>query len=215
MLDARSRISSPGIASKLEELRASGHSLQSVANELSRLFGPPKFSKSTVQRYVDRHEKEYINTGRSRARRQRPKRNESNVSGRCPTCNFVTDAPTPEALLKRAEWAVHVGEEIVVRARADDDTRLALQGLDRIHRSLELTMKAVGMIGSADAVVVNVDQRRIEIANEAARSLPTPVLRLVALAPSDAEIDAVIDTIASTRGTLALQVLGDPESPQT
>jgi hypothetical protein len=54
---------------------------------------------------------------------------------------------------------MHFAEVIVERAGADDDFRLQLQGIDRVKSSLELVMRAVGMIGPD--VQVNVDNRQV------------------------------------------------------
>jgi hypothetical protein len=61
----------------------------------------------------------------------------------------------------RAERLMHFAEVIVERAGADDDYRLQLQGIDRVKSSLELVMRAVGMIG-AD-VSVTVDNRQVNL----------------------------------------------------
>jgi hypothetical protein len=61
----------------------------------------------------------------------------------------------------RAERLMHFAETIVERAGADDDYRLQLQAIDRVKSSLELVMRAVGMIG-AD-VSVTVDNRQVNL----------------------------------------------------
>jgi hypothetical protein len=140
----------PAAVVAVKQLREQGHSLQAVADRLAR-------SKAAIYRHTKHSE-----TTKPASRRRSRSVFQAKRDGRCPACGFVTDAPAPEALLKRAEWAIHVGEEIVVQARSDEDTRTALQGLDRVHRALELTMKAIGMLQSDASVTVNVDARRLE-----------------------------------------------------
>jgi hypothetical protein len=81
--------------------------------------------------------------------------------GRCAACGVAVDKPEPEMLLKRAERLMHFAETIVERAGADDDYRLQLQAIDRVKSSLELVMRAVGMIGPD--VQVNVDNRQVNL----------------------------------------------------
>jgi hypothetical protein len=64
-------------------------------------------------------------------------------------------------LLKRAERLMFYAETIVERAGADDDYRLQLQAIDRVKSSLELVMRAVGMIGPD--VQVTVDNRQVNL----------------------------------------------------
>jgi len=207
VLDARSRINSPGVASKLEELRAAGYSLQAIADELSRLFPGPKFSKASVNRYLKRGATEYINTGRSRVKRRRTKRNESATLGRCSTCGFASDATDPQALLRRAEKLLGLAEAIAAQAQADNDARLTLMAVDRANKSLETLARATGMIGG-DGITVNIDQRRVEI-EAVVRTLPTPVIELIALNPSEGEAADAIEAICNRR------LVALPAAPET
>lgn len=68
----------------------------------------------------------------------------------------------PKALLKRAEWLLDDAQAILTRASAGSDDRLALSAVREVRSSLELVMKAHGMLTPDNAVSVNlvIDQRR-------------------------------------------------------
>lgn len=68
----------------------------------------------------------------------------------------------PKALLRRAEWLLDDAQSILTRASAGNDDRLALSAVREVRSSLELVMKAHGMLSPENAVSVNVvvDQRR-------------------------------------------------------
>jgi hypothetical protein len=88
------------------------------------------------------------------------KASRSAVDGRCGSCGQLVESEdklSPEMILKRAERVLFFAESIVSKAQESEDSRLALQGIDRCQRALEGLMKASGLIGSAE-VQVNVNQ---------------------------------------------------------
>jgi hypothetical protein len=117
--------------------------------------------------------------------------------GRCATCGFLADSPEPQAMMRRSERALHVGEEIVLRAQANDDDRTALMGLDRVHRSLELCMKAVGMIGPDSTTVVVTQAERARMTVKEALEV------ILAAIPSEAMQTAVLDVVVLATGKAA------------
>lgn len=92
------------------------------------------------------------------AKRNAPK-DAGDAAGRCAACGIDASTPDQTALLRRAERLLHNAEAIVAKAVEDGDSRLVLQGIDRARSSMELMMKATGLIGS-DGTTVNVDARR-------------------------------------------------------
>lgn len=80
-------------------------------------------------------------------------------NGRCAACGVDASAPDQTALLRRAERLLWHAEAIIGKAVTDGDSRLVLMGLDRARASMELMMKATGLIGS-DGTSINVDARR-------------------------------------------------------
>lgn len=81
------------------------------------------------------------------------------ADGRCGACGISVDKPEPEMLLKRAERGLYFAEVAAERAGADGDFRLQLQAVDRIKSSVELVMRAVGMIGADVQVTVDARQQ--------------------------------------------------------
>jgi hypothetical protein len=201
-LDQRSTIRERGVAEKALELRAQGHSLQTIADQLSSLFpGAGPFTKSTVFRHLRKQEKDYDKAAGAGAKRKRFKRNESATPGRCASCGFSSEATDAASIVRRSERLLWVAEGIAARAQADNDARLALMAVDRGNKSLELLARETGVIGG-DGVTVNIDQRKVEIATAAVQSLPTPVLEIVRLNPTDAEIYRAIEVIMEGRLSL-------------
>jgi len=78
-------------------------------------------------------------------------------SGRCHTCGTLSEDPTPAALVKRAEAALHRGETILDRALNDDDLRLALGALDRVRQSLDQLLKVHGLLQPDGGVSITVN----------------------------------------------------------
>jgi hypothetical protein len=84
---------------------------------------------------------------------------------RCQLCGILADDPDPRALIRRAERALSIGETIVLRAATGGDDLLALRGLDRVRSSLELLMKAYGMLGSEGGTVIDARTQIVAVAN--------------------------------------------------
>jgi hypothetical protein len=130
------------------ELRTKGLSIRDIATKLRR-------PKSSIARHI-RHAEAGKKSGsiglESTLRRvsHAGRKAGRDAAGRCPTCGLVADDADPKALILRAERALHYGETIVMKAVADDDDRLALQGLDRIRSALELLMRCHGMLAVPD-----------------------------------------------------------------
>lgn len=87
-------------------------------------------------------------------------------------------AADPQALIRRAELLLDDAMAILARAKADSDSRLGLQAVRECRSSLELLMKAHGMLAPDAAVNVNIDARRQSI--ELTGKLSTEFLRRVA-----------------------------------
>lgn len=66
----------------------------------------------------------------------------------------------PKMLLQRAERLLDDAQTILSRATDAEDDRLALQAVREVRSSLELVMKAHGMLTSEAAITINVDARR-------------------------------------------------------
>ena len=70
----------------------------------------------------------------------------------------------PKALIRRAGALLDDAMAILARAKADNDSRLGLNAVRECRSSLELLMKAHGMLAPEAAVNVNIDARRLEVA---------------------------------------------------
>lgn len=74
---------------------------------------------------------------------------------------FDSSAPAdPKMLLRRAERLLDDAQTILSRATDAQDDRLALQAVRETRSSLELLMKAHGLLTPESAVTVNIDARR-------------------------------------------------------
>ena len=71
------------------------------------------------------------------------------------------DALDPRSLLRRASGLLDATQAIIDRARASGDDRLGLTAQRELRESLNLCMKAVGMLSDGAQVVI--DQRKIEL----------------------------------------------------
>ena len=80
--------------------------------------------------------------------------------GRCDKCGIDPRKTTPEDLLARAERLMFFGETIVTKAQDAEDYRLMLTALDKTRQSLELVMRAHGMLVPDAGSTTIVDQRR-------------------------------------------------------
>lgn len=72
-----------------------------------------------------------------------------------------TDALAPNALLRRASGLMDDVQGIIDRARSSGDDRLGLQAQRELRESLNLCMRAVGMLQADGAVVI--DQRKMTL----------------------------------------------------
>ena len=70
------------------------------------------------------------------------------------------DALDPRSLLRRASGLLDATQAIIDRARASGDDRLGLQAQRELRESLNLAMKAIGMMQDGGVVI---DQRKIEV----------------------------------------------------
>jgi hypothetical protein len=82
---------------------------------------------------------------------------------------FASDAD-PKALIHRAELLLDDATAICARAKTDGDARLALQALRECRSSLELLMRAHGMLQPDGSVVIDA-RRQTLIANVAELSV--------------------------------------------
>ena len=82
---------------------------------------------------------------------------------------FASEAD-PKALIRRAELLLDDATAICARAKTDGDARLALQALRECRSSLELLMRAHGMLQPDGSVVIDA-RRQTLIANVAELSV--------------------------------------------
>ncbi|HEY2474093.1 MAG TPA: hypothetical protein VGI19_04760 [Candidatus Cybelea sp.] len=66
-------------------------------------------------------------------------------------------------MIKRAERALHFGEQIVMRAVDEKNDRTALSGLDRVRSSLEMLMKVHGLLQADGASSTFIDARKQQV----------------------------------------------------
>ena len=71
------------------------------------------------------------------------------------------DALDPQSLLRRASGLLDATQAIINRATANGDDRLGLQAQRELRESLNLCMKAVGLLQEGGNVYV--DQRKVEL----------------------------------------------------
>jgi hypothetical protein len=88
---------------------------------------------------------------------------ETSSDGRCSACGLSATAADAESLMRRAERLLGIAEEIAAKAKRDDDARLALMAVDRARASLEVMMRASGMIGGDVTVNVVHSKRLVQI----------------------------------------------------
>ena len=79
-------------------------------------------------------------------------------SGRCQACGTLTDDPSPQALVKRAERVLFFAESIMQKAIDEDDSRLGLQAVDRARSSLDQLLKVHGLLQPEGGTTVVVNQ---------------------------------------------------------
>ncbi|HEX4014106.1 MAG TPA: hypothetical protein VHX17_09500 [Candidatus Cybelea sp.] len=89
----------------------------------------------------------------------------SSSDGRCAVCGLSATETDAASLMRRAERVLWLAETIAAQAQRDDDSRLALQAVDRARGALETLMRATGLIGGDAQVTVQVDARRQLMAN--------------------------------------------------
>ena len=111
------------------------------------------------------------------------------LDGRCSACGLSLTETDATSLLHRAERILWISETIAAQAQRDDDSRLALQAVDRARSALETMMKATGLIGGDAQVTVNIDQRAQGLAVLA--KLPDDLVEALARGDS-AALDAVL-----------------------
>ncbi|MGA9018016.1 MAG: hypothetical protein WB438_03655 [Candidatus Cybelea sp.] len=68
---------------------------------------------------------------------------------------FASDATDPKALIRRAELLLDDATAICARAKSDGNARLALQALRECRSSLELLMRAHGMLQPDGATTID------------------------------------------------------------
>lgn len=153
MKEARCSVcSDPAARTAVAELHAQNVPLRSIASRL-------KIPKSSVHRHAKHAE--LTGAVRKGGVSRNPSQTGRNAGGRCAGCGISVADTEPRSLLRRAERLLHGAELVVERAAADDDFRLQLQAIDRVKGSLELLMKAVGLVGGDSSVTVNiVDERK-------------------------------------------------------
>ena len=105
------------------------------------------------------------------------KRGGCDSSGRCASCGLSSEGSDPEALTRRAERLLSLAEGIAVKADLADDARLALLAVDKARQSLELLMKAAGVLRPDGAVTVNVALDASRRVDAWLGSLPAETLR--------------------------------------
>ncbi|MGA9274279.1 MAG: hypothetical protein WBV67_12390, partial [Candidatus Cybelea sp.] len=88
-----------------------------------------------------------------------------------------SEGSDPEALTRRAERLLSLAEGIAVKADLADDARLALLAVDKARQSLELLMKAAGVLKPDGAVTVNVALDASRRVDAWLGSLPAETLR--------------------------------------
>jgi hypothetical protein len=157
----------PATQIAVAELRTQGYSLRVIAERVKR-------SKSAIERHlkhVDLPPRPRSLALRDKTSQAGRKAKRPRKDGRSHASGVSVDAPEPSSLLKRAERLMFHAETIVTKAFEDEDYRLMLQAIDRARSSLELTMKAVGLIGGDSTTINIVDSRRILEANLAQLSV--------------------------------------------
>ncbi len=70
------------------------------------------------------------------------------------------NATDPKTLIRRAEMLLDDALEILAQAKSENDARLGLQAVRECRSSLELLMKAHGMLAPDTTVNVNIDSRK-------------------------------------------------------
>ena len=147
----------PALAVAVKGLRADGSSLTAIAERV-------KHSRSSINRHLKHSETPKgpdPTKPSSRGRGGLTFQTKRGKAGRCTSCGLSMAAGDAESLMRRAERLLWLAETIAAQAHADEDSRLALQAVDRARSALETMMRASGMIGG-DGLVVNVDARRLE-----------------------------------------------------
>ena len=108
---------------------------------------------------VGRH---LTNCLKTRRRGEKPRQDETPIKF-ADAPRFETDAD-PKALIHRAELLLDDATVICAKAKDEGDSRLALQALRECRSSLELLMRAHGMLAPDATVNVQVDARRQSLA---------------------------------------------------
>ena len=141
----------PSLRIAVDKLRTDGATLRDIESRIKR-------PRTTVHNHF-----RFCENGRAVKRgggdTPQAKPRGTSVAGRCPTCGLVSDGNDAQGLLRRAERMIAVGETIMLSAQSDGDLRLSLQALDRVKSSVELAMKAHGLIGG-DSVNVTVNAQK-------------------------------------------------------
>ena len=76
---------------------------------------------------------------------------------------FASDATDPKALIRRAELLLDDATAICARAKSDGNARLALQALRECRSSLELLMRAHGMLQPDGATTIDARRQSVEL----------------------------------------------------
>lgn len=84
----------------------------------------------------------------------------SRLDDRCSKCGLSMTASDAEMLLKRTERLLWLAETIAAQAHQNQDSRLALQAVDRARAALETMMRATGLIGGDAQVNLTIDARK-------------------------------------------------------
>jgi hypothetical protein len=202
--------SDPAVRTGVDQLLSEGHSRRDIEAKVGR-------SKSSIDRHAAHSKRAKAAKSAKRSGRLHSLSPDENsvqagrgagrprktpTDGRCAACGLVSEGVEPQTLLRRTERLLSLAEGIAAQAQADEDSKLALMAVDRASKALDILARATGLIGDGGTTVV-IDQRKVEVA-AAVATLPTPVLRLVAMDPSDAEMRLAIATIEERRALPAV-----------
>jgi hypothetical protein len=161
-----------------------GEIAKAIANGASNSAVAARFGldDSSVQRHRVRHLKAPRKAQRSGECREDSVRGGSPRfdSGRCHSCGTQLDDPNPQALIKRAEVALHQGERILETAVSSEDFNLALRALDRVRASLDQLLKVHGLLQPEGGTVVNVAVENRRKAEDLLSQLTVEELRALA-----------------------------------
>lgn len=172
----------------VDELVAKGETIRAIAGRVRK-------TRSAIHRHLSHVAPEKLAAAGKTGRHGSASQAGRQIGGRCSSCGLSLTETDAQSLMRRAERILWIAETIAAQAQRDDDSRLALQAVDRARSSLETMMRATGMIGGDGAVTVQIDARRQLMANLAELSVDELRRAIAAGAPPSDE-----DVTITSRG---------------